>query len=220
MKRQLSRRSFIKTTAVTGAGVALISGGLMSVNNMAQASSANSGKRYGMVIDNTECIGCGMCQEACRTQWDLPEDETFIKLYRDYQGENNKVEHMTAQCNHCDNPPCAKICPTQATHLNEDGIMVMDAKKCIACKGCMVACPYGARIWSEKFKTPDKCRFCDGYVQAGHQPACVIRCPKHARTFGDLNDPNSEISKMIASENLKPLREGLGTEPKIYYKRK
>lgn len=220
MKRQLSRRSFIKTAAVTGAGVALISGGLVSVDNFAQADSSKTGKRYGMIIDNTKCIACGLCQNACQKQWDLPENETFIQLHKDYVGANGVAENMTAQCNHCDNPPCARICPTQATILNEDGIMIMDHKKCIACKGCMAACPYNARFWSYKYKTPEKCRFCDGYVQAGHQPACVIRCPVGARTFGDVNDSSSEISQMIAGGNLVVLREELGTEPKIWYKRK
>ncbi|OEF98763.1 4Fe-4S ferredoxin [Desulfuribacillus alkaliarsenatis] len=192
----------------------------MSVDNLAQASGSNSGRKYGMVIDNTKCIGCGLCQKACRTQWDMPPDETFIQLERDYVGANGVPEHFTSQCNHCENPPCAKICPTTATYLNEDGILVMDNKKCIACKGCMAACPYNARFWSYKWKTPEKCRFCDGYVQGGHRPACVIQCPVEARVFGDLNDPNSEISKVVASENLVRLREELGTEPKIYYKRK
>lgn len=224
MKKQLTRRSLIKTSAVMGAGVALISGGLMTVDNMAQAMTNPSAvtRRYGMIIDNTKCIGCGLCQQACTTQWDLPEGETFINLHRDYVGENNQPEHMTSQCNHCDNPPCARICPTQATKLNKDGIMIMQAKKCIACKGCIAACPYNARFWSEKYKTPEKCRFCDGYVQGGHQPACVIRCPVDARTFGDMNDPTSDISVRLMNEEdqLVTLRPQLGTIPKIYYKRK
>lgn len=219
MKTQFSRRSFLKTTAATGAGVALISAGLVSVDKMAQAAVVSDAEKYGMVIDNTKCIGCGLCQKACNKQWDLPEEETFIKLYKDYP-VGDQTENMTSQCNHCENPPCAKICPTQATHLNDYGIMVMDNKKCIACKGCMAACPYNARIWSEKYQTPEKCRFCDGYVQGGHKPACVVICPVGARTFGDLNDPESTISKMLVEENLVTLRPELGTKPKLYYKRK
>lgn len=220
MKRKVSRRLFLRNTAITGAGVAFVSSGIVSLNEMALAANDSGNRRYGMIIDNTKCIGCGLCVEACTMQWGLPEGESFIKLYRDYEGANKKVEHMTTQCNHCDNPPCARICPTQATHLNEDGIMIMEHKKCIACKGCMVACPYGARLWSELYETPEKCRFCDGYVQLGHQPACVIKCPVGARTFGDLNDPTSEVAIMVASGEVHTLRAELGTKSKLYYKRK
>ncbi len=219
MKKKLTRRSFMRNTAITGAGVALVSGGLLSIDNLVQASSDGSGVKYGMIIDNTKCIGCGLCKQACTKQWDLPEDESFIRVFKDYP-VGSQTENMTAQCNHCENAPCARICPTKATHLNEDGIMIMEPHKCVGCKGCVIACPYGARTWSEKYKVPEKCRFCDGYVQGGHEPACVVMCPVGARTFGNLNDANSDIAKMVASEKLVTLRPELGTEPKIYYKRK
>lgn len=223
MSQEVSRRSFLKRSATLVSGVTLLSSGAFALGQMASASGEqSSGVRYGMVIDNTKCIACGMCQEGCKERHGLPEDEDYIKLFKDFQTgsePNLKFENFTAQCNHCDNAPCERICPTQATYLNEDGIMVMDHDKCIGCKGCVAACPYNARIWSEAKQTPEKCNFCDGFVQAGEQPACVEVCPVDARHFGDLNDPESEVSKMVAERRLNTLRADLGTHPKIYYVR-
>lgn len=225
MKSDVSRRSFIKKSATLVSGLGLLSTGVFSATKSINASNGTGTEnkiKYGMVIDNTKCIACGQCQVGCRARHEYPEDEDYIKLYKDFQTgthPNIKIENLTAQCNHCENAPCARICPTQATYINEDGIMVMDSSKCIGCKGCIAACPYNARIWSEKFKTPAKCNFCDGYVQAGKQPACVEICPVSARTFGDLNDEESEISKMITERRLTTLRPSLGTKPKIYYVR-
>ncbi|SER93925.1 4Fe-4S dicluster domain-containing protein [Salisediminibacterium halotolerans] len=230
MGEEVSRRSFLKRSAAACSGVSLLSMGVYhygTSNSVSSSASAaeegeSAGVRYGMVIDNIECVACGMCQDACRDRHNLPEDENFIKLYEDFetgQEPNTKVEHFTAQCNHCENAPCARICPTQATYLNEDGIMVMDATKCIGCKGCIAACPYNARIWSEKAGIPEKCNFCDGFVQQGDEPACVQACPVNARTFGDLNDEDSEVAQKVSERNLSALRTELGTRPKIYYVR-
>lgn len=223
MESEVSRRSFIKKTATLCTGVVLLSTGIFSFTDLTTASNGNVKKiKYGMVIDNTKCIACGQCQKACRSRHGLPEGENFIKIYKDFQTgvqPNIKIENLTAQCNHCENAPCARICPTKTTYMNEDGIMVMDSSKCIGCKGCITACPYNARIWSEKFQTPEKCNFCDGYVQKGMQPACVEACPVSARTFGDLNDPESSVSLMISKRRLTSLRANLGTKPKIYYVR-
>lgn len=224
MEKSNSRRWFLKAVASLGTTVALVSGGMISVNSLSQAAQVSASNtrqvKYGMVIDNSKCVACGMCKIACNQQWDLPEDETFITLYKDYvrgDSHSNIVENMTTQCNHCENAPCARICPTKATRLNEDGIMVMYAENCIGCKGCMTTCPYGARIWSEKYKTPEKCRFCNGFVQGGDKPACVKACPVSARTFGNLNDADSEVSKLIEERRPAVLRSELGTKPKIYY---
>lgn len=223
MKTNVSRRNFLKKSATLCSGAALLSTGLFSLTSLVTASNGKTLKvNFGMVIDNTKCIGCGLCQEACNTRHELPEGEYFIKLYKDYERgmyPNIVVENFTTQCNHCENPPCARICPTGATYLNEEGIMVMNTKKCIGCKGCITACPYNARIWSEKIGAPDKCNFCDGFVQAGKDPACVKACPRDARIFGDLNDRNGTLSKMIMERRLEPLKAELGTKPKIYYVR-
>ncbi|WP_084034699.1 4Fe-4S dicluster domain-containing protein [Anaerobacillus alkalilacustris] len=223
MKTKVSRRAFLKKTATLCSGAAILSSGLLSLTSLVTASNGNTVKvKFGMIIDNTKCIGCGLCQEACATRHELPEGEYFIKLYKEYERgtyPNIIVENITTQCNHCENAPCARICPTGATYLNDQGIMVMNAKKCIGCKGCITACPYNARIWSEKFGTPEKCNFCDGFVQAGKDPACVTACPREARIFGDLNDVNSQISKNIIERRLEPLKPELGTKPKIYYVR-
>ena len=215
MSKDMTRRSFIKKTAVLGSGAVLLSSGTFIFNKKTSASNDKKVK-YGMVIDNTKCISCGACITACQDRWGLPENESFIKLYNDADvGTQGGIK--VSQCMHCENAPCVRICPTQATYINEDGIVVMDGDKCVGCKGCIVACPYNARIWSDHFGYPEKCRLCDGYVQKGEQPACVEICPVDARTFGDLNDENSEISQLIKERRPNALKAHLGTKPKIYY---
>lgn len=216
MSKDMTRRSFIKKTAVLGSGVVLLSSGSFLFNNKIAASGGKNKVNYGMFIDNVKCITCGMCIKACQDRHGLPENEAFIKMYNDHStGTNSGIK--VSQCMHCENAPCVRICPTQATYVNEYGVVVMDGSKCVGCKGCIVACPYNARIWSDHFGYPEKCSFCDGYVQQGMDPACVEICPVGARTFGDLNDEESELVKMIKKRRPSTLKPHLGTKPKIYY---
>ncbi|WP_141709326.1 4Fe-4S dicluster domain-containing protein [Desulfuribacillus stibiiarsenatis] len=175
--------------------------------------------RYGMLIDNSSCVGCHACQIACQNQWQLPYNEHFIDVHTFEKGTypNVNIENFTTQCNHCDDPPCMRICPTYATYKRQDGLVLVEEKKCIGCKGCIVACPYNARIWSEKYHVPEKCKFCADFIATGETPACVNTCVTKARMFGDLDDPNSEISKEIIKKRAVPLKAELGTKPRIYY---
>ena len=154
-------------------------------------------------------------------------------------------------CMHCDNPPCVNVCPTGASYKRPDGIVTIDADKCVGCKYCIQACPYGARYFIDEVKgyfsgrglvpfenvgyqrhqvgVVEKCTFCiqriDAAVKNGSKPgvdreatpACVITCVGYARVFGDLDDPNSEISQQIITKNARPVRPELGTKPKVYY---
>jgi molybdopterin-containing oxidoreductase family iron-sulfur binding subunit len=137
-------------------------------------------------------------------------------------------------CNHCEDPPCAQVCPVQATYKREDGIVIVDHHRCIGCRYCMIACPYNARYFNYK-DNPDwpnkdfpkrshgvaeSCNFCAHLVDQGEKPACVQACEKidaKALCFGDLNDSGSEVSQLVANTPTKRLREDLGTQPKVYY---
>jgi molybdopterin-containing oxidoreductase family iron-sulfur binding subunit len=142
--------------------------------------------------------------------------------------------YMPIQCNHCDDPPCTKVCPTKATYKSADGIVMMDYNKCIGCRYCMAACPYGARRfnWSkpevreEKINplvpirtdgVVEKCTFCVHRTRRGKTTRCVEVCPNRARTFGNLNDPDSAVSRLIASERHFRLKVALNTGPEIWY---
>lgn len=142
--------------------------------------------------------------------------------------------YMPVQCNHCADAPCTKVCPTKATYKSPDGIVMMDYNKCIGCRYCMAACPYNARRFNwwrpevppEKINplvplrtdgVVEKCTFCVHRTRRGRTTRCVEACPNKARTFGNLNDPESEVSKLIASERSFRLKVGLNTGPQIWY---
>ena len=175
--------------------------------------------KWGMVIDTTRCIGCHGCRLACQNQNDLPPKEYFNRIDEKEFGifPDFKRRFTAIQCQHCDNPPCVKVCPTGASYKRSDGLVMINNDDCIGCKYCIVACPYDARIINEKDGFAQKCGFCIKFVESGEQPACVTNCPMGVRIFGDLNDPLSEIVKVITSKKPVRLGEGLGTLPNIYY---
>ena len=130
---------------------------------------------------------------------------------------NVKRHFLPRLCNHCQNPPCVKVCPTTASHVREDGIVQVDGDKCISCKLCISACPYNARYTHPDTHVAAKCNFCIHRVDKGLEPSCVNGCPMKARTFGNLNDPESEVSKLIIQEGAITLKSELGPQPSVYY---
>ena len=122
-------------------------------------------------------------------------------------------------CNHCDNPPCVKVCPVQATFQREDGIVMVDNERCVACAYCVQACPYDARFINEETLTADKCTFCAHRLEKGLLPACVETCVGGARVIGDLNDPSSEIVRLMAQNqaDIKVLKPEEKTQPHVFY---
>ena len=154
------------------------------------------------------------------------------------QYPNPSLGIYPVQCNQCDNPPCVAACPTGATYKRADGIVLINWEKCIGCKYCMAVCPYSARSYIEEeqrqeYENPDltayygatvppqgkvdKCTFCAHLVERGDQPACVSACPAEARTFGDLSDGNSTVSRLLANRKNQVLRPEFGTKPMVYY---
>lgn len=177
--------------------------------------------KYGMVIDLTKCLGCNACTVACQAQNRLPEHERWIRVQTFEVGKYPTVtkSFLTVQCMHCDKPVCVSVCPTKASYKRPDGIVMVDENRCIGCKYCVVACPYQARVFREEEGLPEKCIFCLPRVMRGVAPACVVACPTDARRFGDLNDPESEVSRLIATKKAAQLRPDLGTSPNIYFVR-
>ncbi len=175
--------------------------------------------RYAMVIDTTKCVGCMDCVVACKTENNVPEgfNRDWITYETIGKFPTLHMEIRSERCNHCDNPPCVYTCPTGASHISDiGGIVLVDYQKCIGCKACIAACPYDAR-----FVHPDgyvsKCTFCEHRIVQGLDPACVASCPTHCMYFGDLEDPNSEVKKLLNSRKYRVLNPETGTKPQIYY---
>ncbi len=208
--------------------------------------------RYGMVIDLERCVGCFGCTLACKQENFTPSGIWWNKIYfTETDSYPAKLTNIPSACMHCDNAPCVDVCPTGASHKRADGIVVVDYAKCIGCKYCIQACPYGARQFVDQVKTyfpeqpitpyeqygyakhqagvVEKCTFCSQRIDAAANtklvpgvdnaasPACLIQCIAYARTFGDLDDPNSEIVKTIAEKRARPMKAELGTKPKVFY---
>ncbi len=196
--------------------------------------------RYGMVIDLKRCIGCYACVAACRAENSTSTGVMFSRVQRLEWGKYPAVKRMALPllCMHCSNPPCLSVCPTGATKQRPDGIVWVDKDLCIGCRYCMIACPYAARYYYEEESTyfqngvtpfeeqgypkhapgtVEKCDFCIGRVEQGLEPACVANCPTKARTFGDLEDHESPISRLIRDRGAAPLNPELGTDPSVFY---
>lgn len=197
--------------------------------------------RHAMVIDLSRCVGCGTCTVACRAEHGTPAGVSYnkVKKYEVGKYPSAKMKFLPILCMHCQDPACLKVCSTGATYKREDGIVLIDHDKCIGCRACVVACPYESRqfLWDirnyypgnlptpyEMLKQKDfqkgtvvKCNFCLQRLEEGQLPACVVACPAQARYFGDLDDPESEVSRLIADYRGTPFREELGTQPSVYY---
>ncbi|MGE4271262.1 MAG: 4Fe-4S dicluster domain-containing protein [Desulfitobacterium sp.] len=174
---------------------------------------------YGMVIDLRRCVGCHACTVVCKMENSLPEG-----YYRSWVVEADKGAYpnvtrvkLPRLCNQCQKAACETVCPTKATHRDEGGVVVVDPKKCIGCRYCISACPYDARYLDPKKGIADKCDFCLDRAKAGLMPACVSTCVSHARYFGDLNDPNSEVNSLLNENSYQVLRTELGTKPSVFY---
>jgi Fe-S-cluster-containing dehydrogenase component len=208
-------------------------------------------QKWAMVIDVKACVGCRRCAYACVKENNIGRNSgfTYIQLLEMEEGsmdletaDANYTEggrpdkwYLPVQCMHCAKPTCVYGCPVKATWKEPDGIVVIDYDKCIACRNCMITCPYFARHfnWVEPYvpkneinpKVPleekagvvEKCTFCIQRTRNGQTTACTEACPVGARKFGDLNDPNSDVSVLLKTRRAFRLKEELGNEPMIWY---
>ena len=207
-----SRRDIVKTAGLAAAAAA--------ATTPAKAAISPRPVHYAMVIDTRRCIGCHGCSVACKTENDVPLGATRCWVEYVEKGEfPNVTRHFLPRlCNQCSEPQCVDVCPTGATYKREeDGIVVVDADKCIGCKYCVLACPYDARYINPQTGTADKCDFCLHRVLNGVVPSCVNTCQGRARIFGDMNDPDSEVARLIATESVTVLRDGIGSKPNVFY---
>ena len=199
--------------------------------------------RYGMVIDLRRCVGCNACTVACKESNGTPPGVFYSHVSIAEEGvyPNAMSVYTPMLCAHCENAACVSVCPTGASYRDANGVVSIDHDKCIGCKYCIAACPYDVRTYlSDPVEGyfPDKgltvqeermyagfevgkvykCDFCKskGYTD-GIGPSCARACPGDARIFGDLDDPESEVSKLVATEQVYTLGEEYGTEPKVYY---
>jgi Fe-S-cluster-containing dehydrogenase component len=175
-------------------------------------------KRYAMVIDTARCVGCSDCVVACKTENGVPEGFCRDWIEEEVHGAFPTVnlELRSERCNHCSNPPCVGCCPTGASHVHDGGVVLVEHDKCIGCKACIASCPYDARFVHPEGYV-DKCTFCIHRVEKGQNPACVSVCPTHCMHFGDLEDPNSDVSKLLRSRKHHTLHPEAGTGPQVYY---
>ncbi|HHO0880107.1 cytochrome c nitrite reductase Fe-S protein [Aeromonas hydrophila] len=218
-----SRRHFM---AGMSAGALIMMTGAARANTRSLAatlahSQTIDGIRYGMIHDETACIGCTACMDACREVNQVPEGVSRLEILRSGPiGTFPDAEYhfFRKSCQHCDNAPCVHVCPTGASHIRkEDGIVDVNPDLCVGCMYCLAACPYQVRFINPVTKVADKCDFCrKTNLAAGKEPACVESCPTKALVFGNLDDPDSPIAKRLVKETTYRYKQALGTSPKMY----
>ncbi len=244
--QNIRRRDFIKLSAFGAAATAILR---LARRVSASDPSGTSPHKWAMVIDQAKCTGCGYCTLACRAHNDVPPDISWNRVI-EVGNFGDRKSYLSRPCMHCEHAPCVEVCPVKASYYRPDGIVMMNYDRCIGCRYCEVACPYGGRAFNwEKFTGPnpavpkwgqpeverrprgvvEKCSFCYQRIDRGlamglvpgvddeATPACVVACPVRARIFGDLNDEESEIYKILSETPSYRLREDLGTMPRVYY---
>jgi molybdopterin-containing oxidoreductase family iron-sulfur binding subunit len=253
----MRRRSFLK---IAGLGVAGASGvpvaeALVRGARTEQGAQALKGKRWALVVDERKCLtkeGCTACIDACHRGHNVPPTkearhevkwvwkEKFEHVFHDrvspYTPAAVKERPTLVLCNHCENPPCVRVCPTQSTWKREDGLVMMDMHRCIGCRYCVVACPYGSRSFNFVDPRPsiaepvdyptrtkgvvEKCTFCAERLAAGQRPLCVETCEGigcGALVFGDANDPSSPVAALLRDNDVARRKPELGTSPHVFY---
>ena len=251
---KITRKQFLRLT-----GLSLVAAAAKDAVRAVGKGSAPAGSgptrsvRLGMVVDLKKCrenAGCNACVHACNAAHNIPQfadrahevkwiwTESFATVFpfahAGYGPQGEAQSGVPLMCNHCDNPPCTRVCPTQATWKRDDGIVMMDWHRCIGCRYCIAACPYGSRSFNWQDPRPaiasinpdfptrtkgvvEKCNFCEERLARNQKPACVEACPQGVFTFGNLADPNSEPRQLLRTRFAVQREPELGTGPSIHY---
>jgi molybdopterin-containing oxidoreductase family iron-sulfur binding subunit len=229
----LQRRNFLKTAA--GAAMVTVAPGML-LFDVAHGKQVESGKvRWGMLIDTASCVpGCNDCVTACNKENGLsggtePTDSQWIRKIEIKDISSGREVSLPMMCQHCENPPCVDVCPTNASFKRADGIVLVDKHRCIGCRYCMMACPYKARSFVHEplhDQNPDvprgkgtveSCTLCVHRIDQGGQPACAEACANKVILFGDLNDATSEIAKKVKAVVSTQIRADLKLNPGVRY---
>jgi tetrathionate reductase subunit B len=239
-----SRRKFIQLALYGSAGLCV--GSITVFGNqpekLPEALEDLSAFDWGYVVDTTRCIGCGSCVRACKTENHVPDTyfRTWVERY-EIDGDDNvyvdspegalqsfksddvkdkkivKSFFVPKICNHCRNSACTQVCPVGASYHSPDGVVLIDKKHCVGCGYCVQACPYGCRYVDHELGVADKCTLCYHRIHRGMSTACVAACPREARLFGNLKDPNGRIQTTLHERRYSLLKPDMGTNPKCYY---
>jgi Fe-S-cluster-containing dehydrogenase component len=254
-----SRRSFLKIAGISALGIGakpvldvLASSGETKAPITMKREDALTAKRWGMVIDTRKLQSEEDLEpmiEVCDKIHNIPKFENprheikwiwaeefkheFPMQEADFLDDRLKHMSFLTLCNHCEKPPCVRVCPTKATFKREDGIVLMDFHRCIGCRFCMAACPFGSRSFNFRDPRPfiektypefptrtkgvvEKCNFCAERLAVGKIPACV-EVSNGALTFGDLDDPESEVRQVLRKNYTIRRKPALGTGPSVFY---
>ena len=239
-----SRRKFVKKTAAI-AGTLVASSLIEPFKLLVYATEEpkDEGPWWGVGIDISKCIGCGLCAKSCKIENNVPEDPFFFRswveqytVYNDgtvkvvspnggidgFNQEEDKENifktfFVPKMCNQCAKSPCTQVCPVGATFETPEGITLVDSEHCIGCSYCVQACPYGCRYIHPESKVADKCTLCYHRLTKGIAPACMEVCPTGARIYGNLRDPESELVKYMKNNSYQVLKPNLNTGSKLYY---
>ncbi len=238
--------SLARTVAVGGLSLTILPALVEAEEADPAAPGAGKRKErlFGFLVDTTKCIGCTRCVDSCCKENNVPEGylRTWVERYVYFGADEIKVDgHSTTApynhkplseedqkrvtqafyvpklCNHCIDTPCVQVCPVNASYITPEGVVLVDPKQCVGCSYCIQACPFGTRFINPETNSADKCTWCYHRTSKGLNPACVETCPTGARSFGDLNDPESAVSKAIATQRVDVLKSYLGTRPKTRY---
>lgn len=181
--------------------------------------------RYGLVIDLERCIGCHACTIACKVENGIEHGSWIRVEMRDGQPLDTArgqfpeltMHYLPLTCMHCQNPPCMGACPTDAIYRRDDGVVILDIAKCNGCQACLTACSYRVILWDETTGLATKCHLCAPRLEQGLEPFCVLCCEDQAIHFGDLSDPHSRVSQLIARRSGYTLKPEEKTGPAVYY---
>ncbi|MBZ0271867.1 4Fe-4S dicluster domain-containing protein [bacterium] len=241
------RREFLARCGQVALGGLFVIKCTPALADLVASDGADDIPEWAYAVDTTKCIGCGACMRACRAENNVPESQfrTWVERYEirgDHavridiaSDENNatflsnatpaaeakdgrvKAFFVPKLCNHCETSVCVQVCPVGATFRTKDGVVLVDPEHCVGCGYCVQACPYSTRFINKETHTADKCTLCYHRITKGLLPACVQSCPVGARIFGNVKDPDSEISRVLRERRYTLLKPELGTNPRCYY---